>query len=375
MRYDRYFQSPDGVPAVLDKIRACAARSGPIRLMEVCGTHTMAIARSGLRSLLPPSVTLLSGPGCPVCVTPANVIDCILSLSQQKGVLVASYGDLLRVPGSARGDSLLRRRAAGGHVLPVYSPMDALAAAQAHPDTEVVFLGVGFETTAPGTAACILEAAARGVPNFSVLCLLKQTEPALRALIEADDFAVDGFLCPGHVAAVLGADAFSFLPDDYRLPGVVSGFAPADLIYSVLMLAQMLDRGRPALQNEYTRLVRPEGNPAAKALIDRVFCPTPADWRGLGHIPASGCAIRPAYARWDAARKFGLRPGPDREPAGCRCAQVIRGVLHPSACPLFGRVCTPQDPVGPCMVSGEGACAAWYQYGAGAAGPQSDKLR
>lgn len=372
MLYDSYFKNPGDVPALLDKIRVYTDRSGPIRLMEICGTHTMAIARSGLRSLLPPSVTLLSGPGCPVCVTPAQVIDCILSLSQQPGILVASYGDLLRVPGSARGDSLLRRRASGGHVLSVYSPMDALEAAAAHPETEIIFLGVGFETTAPGTAACILEAAARGIPNFSVLCLLKQTEPALRALIEADDFAVDGFLCPGHVAAILGANAFSFLPDDYRLPGVVSGFEPADLLYSVLMLAQMLAQGRPALQNEYTRLVQPDGNPAAKSLIEQVFAPAPSDWRGLGHIPASGYAIRPAYARWDAAQKFGLRPGPDVEPPGCRCAQVIRGVLHPSACPLFGRACTPQDPVGPCMVSGEGACAAWYQYGAKAPGPQAN---
>lgn len=371
MLYDSYFKNPGDVPALLDKIRTYTERSGPIRLMEICGTHTMAIARSGLKSLLPPSVTLLSGPGCPVCVTPTNVIDCILALSQQPGILVASYGDLLRVPGSSRGDSLLRRRADGGHVLSVYSPMDALETAVAHPETEVIFLGVGFETTAPGTAACILEAAARGVRNFSVLCLLKQTEPALRALIEADDFAVDGFLCPGHVAAILGANAFSFLPDDYRLPGVVSGFEPADLLYSILMLAQMLAQGQPALQNEYTRLVLPDGNPAAKALIEQVFCPAPSAWRGLGHIPASGYAIRPAYASWDATQKFGLRPGPEIEPPGCRCAQVIRGVLPPSACPLFGQVCTPQDPVGPCMVSGEGACAARYQYGARVPGLQS----
>ena len=366
------FRRPKNAAALVRAIRGLTGPAKPLRIMEICGTHTMAIAQAGLRGLLAPGVQLLSGPGCPVCVTPAGAIDAVLRLSRQPGVVIASYGDLLRVPGTVRGDTLLRRRALGAKIQTVYSPMDALDAALADPAAEVVFLGVGFETTAPGTAACILEAAARGIPNFSVLCLLKQTEPALRALIEADDFAVDGFLCPGHVAAILGANAFSFLPDDYRLPGVVSGFEPADLLYSVLMLAQMLAQGRPALQNEYTRLVQPDGNPAAKSLIEQVFAPAPSDWRGLGHIPASGYAIRPAYARWDAAQKFGLRPGPDVEPPGCRCAQVIRGVLHPSACPLFGRACTPQDPVGPCMVSGEGACAAWYQYGAKAPGPQAN---
>lgn len=363
MLYDSWFKNPKDVPLLLDRIRECSSITGPIRLMEICGTHTMAIARSGIKSILPENVQLLSGPGCPVCVTPSNMIDMILDLSRKPGVMITSYGDLLRVPGSVRGDSLLKRRADGGNIESVYSPMDAVRIAEEQPDTEVIFLGVGFETTAPGTAACILEAASRRLKNFSVLCLLKRTEPAVRALIESDDFAVNGFLCPGHVAAIIGADGFSFLPEDYQLPGVVSGFEPADLLYSILELTEMIAEKKPELKNEYIRLVRSGGNPAALSLVDRVFVPASSDWRGLGHIEESGYMIREEYAQWDAAKKFSLTPPEEKEIPGCRCAQVIRGVLHPSECPLFRKVCAPENPVGPCMVSGEGACAAAYQYG------------
>ena len=363
MLCDSYFKNPKDVPLLLKKIEENVNISGPVRLMEICGTHTMAIARSGIRSVLPEGVTLLSGPGCPVCVTPSNMIDMVLDLSQRPGVLITSYGDLLRVPGAAQGDSLLARRADGGKVESVYSPVDAIKIAEEHPDTEVIFLGVGFETTAPGTAACILEAASRKLDNFSVLCLLKRTESAIRSLIESDDFAVNGFLCPGHVAAVIGADGFSFLPKDYRLPGVVSGFEPGDLLYSILELTEMLAKGTPELKNEYTRLVRQNGNPAALALMDKVFCPCASDWRGLGQIPGSGYKIREEYAKWDAVKKFSLTPAEAKEIPGCRCAQIIRGVMRPTECPLFRKVCSPDNPVGPCMVSGEGACAAAYQYG------------
>lgn len=364
MLFDRKFRQPENVPELLEKIHSLSVLTGPVRLMEICGTHTMAIARSGIKSVLPDSVRLLSGPGCPVCVTPANVIDMILELSRQSGIMITSYGDLLRVPGSRQGDSLLARRAQGGKVESVYSPMDAIRIAREHPELEVVFLGVGFETTAPGTAACVQEAARLELKNFSVLCLLKKTEPALRALIEAPDFRVNGFLCPGHVAAVIGSDAFSFLTDDYHLPGVVSGFEPADLLYSILELMQMLAQDRPAVKNEYTRIVRPRGNPAAIALMDQIFRPVSSDWRGLGRIDASGYALKDSYAPWDAALKFALHPGPDKEIPGCRCAQVIRGTASPAECPLFRKTCSPENPVGPCMVSGEGACAAAWQFGA-----------
>ena len=350
------FRRPSNAAALVRAIRSLTDGARPLRIMEICGTHTMAIAQAGLRELLAPGVRLVSGPGCPVCVTPAGAIDAILRLSQRPGVIVASYGDLLRVPGTARGDTLLRRRALGARVQTVYSPMDALEAARADPAAEVVFLGVGF-------AACILAAAEEGLTNFSVLCLLKRTEPALRALIAAPDFAVDGFLCPGHVAAVTGAAAFAFLPRDYGLPAVVSGFEAGDILYSVWRLARMRAGGRPALENEYTRLVRDEGNPAAQAAMEQVFRPVPSVWRGLGTIPASGLALKEAFAPWDAARKFGLAPEPETETPGCRCGAVLRGVCGPRECPLFGRACTPSDPVGPCMVSSEGACAAAWKYG------------
>jgi len=363
MLCEKEFKNPKDTETILKKIRALSDLTGPVRLMEICGTHTMAIARSGLKTVLPDSVRLLSGPGCPVCVTPANVIDMILDLSQTPGILIASYGDLLRVPGSRQGDNLLSRRALGGNVESVYSPMDSIRIAREHPELEVVFLGVGFETTAPGTGACIMEASRLGLENFSVLCLLKKTEPALRSLIGAEDFSVNGFLCPGHVAAVIGSDAFSFLAEDYGLPGVVAGFEPADLLCSVLSLMQMLAAKQPGLKNEYTRLVKPHGNPAALAIMDRVFRPAASEWRGLGRIEKSGFALKEEYSPWDAWKKFSLQLPEEKEIPGCRCAQVIRGVLSPSDCPLFRTVCSPENPVGPCMVSGEGACAAAFQYG------------
>ena len=363
---------------VLREIRAMAEDLGQVQLMEICGTHTMAIAKAGLKSLLPQNIRLISGPGCPVCVTPAGAVDELLRISGIPGVIIASYGDLLRVPGSRRGDSLLRRRAQGADVRMVYSPMDALAMAEANPGRQVVFAGVGFETTAPGTAACLMEARERQIDNFSVLSLLKTTEPAIRALVEtpgavsgeaegpqdagADACRIDGFLCPGHVAVITGSEAFRFLPEEYGLPGVVSGFEPEDLLASVYLLVKMLHLGRPKLVNEYSRLVRPEGNLAARKAVEQVFAPSDSLWRGLGEIAGSGLAVRKEFAAWDGARRFGFAPDPKAEAAGCRCGDVIRGLLAPEGCPLFGKSCRPEDPAGPCMVSGEGACAAAYRY-------------
>ena len=363
---------------ILREIRAMAEDLGQVQLMEICGTHTMAIARAGLKSLLPQNIRLISGPGCPVCVTPAGAVDELLRISGIPGVIIASYGDLLRVPGSRRGDSLLRRRAQGADVRMVYSPMDALAMAEANPGRQVVFAGVGFETTAPGTAACLMEARERQIDNFSVLSLLKTTEPAIRALVGApgaasgeaegpqdagaDACRIDGFLCPGHVAVITGSEAFRFLPEEYGLPGAVSGFEPEDLLASVYLLVKMLHLGRPKLVNEYSRLVRPEGNLAARKAVEQVFAPSDSLWRGLGEIAGSGLAVRKEFAAWDGARRFGFAPDPKAEAAGCRCGDVIRGLLAPEGCPLFGKSCRPEDPAGPCMVSGEGACAAAYRY-------------
>ena len=332
-----------------------------VSLMEVCGTHTMAIAASGIRSLLPPGVKLLSGPGCPVCVTPAEEIDAVLELSAEPGVILASYGDMLRVPGSARGDSLLRRRALGADVRVVYSPVDAVRIAEENPQKEVVFLGVGFETTAPGTAAAVRTAAERNVKNFSVLSLLKSVEPAIRALLAMDDVRVDGFLCPGHVATIIGEEGFRFLPEEYRKPAVISGFEAEDILLSVYLLLQQIREEKPAVQNEYRRAVAPGGNPLAKQMIRTSFSLRTCSWRGLGEIENSGFALTEELAAFDAEKRFSLQRTSPVE-TGCRCGEVITGRIDPDSCPFFGKVCTPEDPIGPCMVSSEGACAAAYKY-------------
>lgn len=345
---------------VLDAIRALPL--GEIRLMEVCGTHTMAIAKSGIRSMLPGNVKLLSGPGCPVCVTPGEVIDAVLELSMRPGLIITTYGDMVRVPGSTPGDNLARRRALGARVEVVYSPVDAVTIAEENPDREVVFLGVGFETTAPGTAAAVLTAKERGVKNFSLFSMLKTVEPALRALIASEGFNVQGFLCPGHVATIIGEEGFAFLPRDYDLPAVISGFEPEDILSSVYLLARQLAEGRSLVQNEYRRAVAPQGNPLARAMMEKCFAPRRDLWRGLGAIEASGLRLRDELAAFDAEKKFSVAYETAARPTACRCGEVITGRLSPAQCPLFGKRCTPEDPVGPCMVSSEGACAATYKY-------------
>ena len=332
------------------------------RIMEVCGTHTMAIAEAGIRSLLPGQVRLLSGPGCPVCVTPPEDIDAVLDLSGRKDLILASYGDMLRVPGSRKGDSLLRRKALGADVRIVYSPMDALDIAAEEPKKQVVFLGIGFETTAPGTAAAILQAGERGLPNFTVLSMLKSVEPALRALMAMDDFAVNGFLCPGHVATIIGEEGFRFLPEEYRMPAVIGGFEPDEILLAVYLLLRQIAEGTPRIQNAYPRAVRPEGNRMARRMMEGCFTLADARWRGLGDIPGSGFALKEELSEYDAAKRFSLTPGAAVLQSGCRCGDVICGRLRPGECPLFGKACTPEDPVGPCMVSSEGACAAAYKY-------------
>ena len=336
---------------------------GPVRLMEVCGTHTMAIAKAGIKSVLSENVTLLSGPGCPVCVTPAEEIDAVLALAMEPGVILTSYGDMLRVPGSRPGDSLLRRRALGARVEIVYSPMDAVELAARNPDKEVVFLGVGFETTAPGTAAAVLNARERGIRNFTLWSILKTVEPALRALIAAEGFSVDGFLCPGHVATVIGAEGFAFLPRDYGLPAVVGGFEAEDILLAVYLLLRQLTDGTPKLQNAYPRAVSQRGNVLAQEMIARCFEPCADSWRGLGTIPASGLRLREELRDFDARARFAVSVSSEPAPTACRCGEVICGRIAPEGCPLFRKRCTPEDPVGPCMVSSEGACAAAYKYG------------
>lgn len=360
MLYEAQFRSPAGSGQMLKAIEALDLPE--LHIMEVCGTHTMAIAKSGLRQLLPPQIHLISGPGCPVCVTPAGVMDEILRLSENPNVILTTYGDLLRVPGSVQGDNLQRRKALGADVRMVYSPMDSLDIAAEEPDREVVFLGVGFETTAPGTAIAVREARDRGLKNFSVLSLLKRTESALRALIGSPDFQVSGFLCPGHVATIVGADGFDFLSREYGIPSVVGGFEAGDILAAVYRLLRQIKEGVPRLENEYTRAVTPEGNPMARAVMAEAFTYRDDVWRGLGIIPDSGYGLRPEFAAFDAERKFPFHPEDKEAVTGCKCGEIICGHREPMQCPLFGTACVPENPVGPCMVSSEGACAAAYKY-------------
>lgn len=336
---------------------------GEVRLMEVCGTHTMAIAKNGIRTLLPDNVKLLSGPGCPVCVTPGEVIDRVLELSMQRNVIITTYGDMVRVPGNTPGDSLQRRRALGADVRIVYSPVDAVKTAKENPGREVVFLGVGFETTAPGTAAAALTAESEGVKNFSLWSMLKTVEPALRALIAMEGFNVQGFLCPGHVGTIIGERGFEFLPRECGIPAVIGGFEAEDILLSVYMLLKQIADGTPTIKNEYTRAVSENGNSLAQKMIERCFEPRRDIWRGLGEIDGSGLALREELSAFDAEKRFELPTVTTVRPTACRCGDVITGRIYPRECPLFGRRCTPEDPVGPCMVSSEGACAAAYRYG------------
>jgi len=359
MRYIDEFRRPQLARSLLATIEARSTR--PVRFMEFCGGHTHAIFRYGLRQMLPPTVSLRSGPGCPVCVTANSDLDQALALARQSDVILATFGDMMRVPGS-RG-SLQMAKAKGADVRIVYSTLDALEMARLNPHRPVVFLGVGFETTAPTVAAAIVQAEAEGLENFTVLSLHKLTPPATRAILDAGEVRLSGIIGPGHVTTVVGSKAWEFVPHEYAIPCAVAGFEPVDILRAVAALVDMAESGRPAVANTYSRSVRPEGNRTALQLVDQVFEVNEANWRGLGPVPDSGLRIRSEYARFDAALTFPLHPGPTREPKGCRCGEVLRGTVEPPDCPLYRRTCTPARPIGPCMVSAEGVCAAWFRYG------------
>jgi len=348
-------------PARAEKLARTLRRLAPgraVKLVHVCGTHEAAIAEHGLRSLLPEGVEVYEGPGCPVCVTSTADINVAVKLALEKDVVLCTFGDMLRVPGSEL--TLEEARAQGADVRVVLSAADAVRIARENPRKEVVFFAVGFETTAPATAAVLL-----GSPphNFSVLCSHKLIPPALEALLR-ENTAVDGFLAPGHVSVIIGADAYRELARKHRIPVVVGGFEPLDVLYAVALLLKQLRDGRAEVENAYPRAVRPEGNPKAKELMGRAFEVVDAVWRGIGTIPASGLGIREELSRFDARRRFGVEAGVGmEEPPGCRCPEVIMAKAVPTDCPLFGTACTPLSPVGPCMVGAEGACAIWYKYG------------
>jgi len=345
------------VARLTDQLREAAGSRGRLTFMEVCGTHTMAIARFGLRELLPSNVRLISGPGCPVCVTATSDLDVAVALARLPGITLTTFGDLVRVPASRT--TLADERAAGADVRVVYSVADAVELAKQEPGRDVVFVGIGFETTAPTVAAALLDARASEVMNFRVLSLHKTMPGALRALLDLGEVEIDGFLLPGHVSVVTGTAIYEFLAREYGVGGVVAGFEAADILQALLMLTRQRSA---AVEIAYTRAVRPEGNRVARDLMERVFEPCDAVWRGLGIIPGSGLQLRDEWAQFDARRWYDVTVGAPVEPAGCACGDVLRGALDPAACPLFGTTCTPQSPVGPCMVSNEGSCAARYRY-------------
>jgi len=349
----------------LKRIRDLADRlPRPVSLMEVCGTHTVAISRGGLRELVPENVGLLSGPGCPVCVTAQGFIDAAIALARSGEATVATYGDMLRVPGTS--GSLEQAKAAGADVRTVYSVLEALELVRQNSRRPVVFLGVGFETTAPATAVAVEEARSGGLSNFFVLDAHKRIVPAMEALTAAPDVAIDGFIAPGHVSVVIGLAPYEPVAQAGR-PCVVAGFEPIDVLEAIAMLLAMLIEGRSEVQNQYRRTVPPEGNPTARAQLDAVLRVAPAEWRGLGVIPDSGYTLQEEFAQFDARTAFDIELRPAPELPGCRCGQVLRGALDPVDCPLFGRACTPVHPQGPCMVSREGSCGVAYRFTRGGA--------
>jgi hydrogenase expression/formation protein HypD len=358
MRHVDEYRDPVRVAAVTRQIREAVTR--PWTLMEVCGGQTHSILKFGLQELLPEQVELVHGPGCPVCVTPLELIDRAVAVAARPDVLFCSFGDMLRVPGSR--EDLLSVKARGGDVRIVYSPLDALKLARKHPDRRVVFFAVGFETTAPANAMAVRRAAALGLENFAVIVAHVLVPPALDALLSCPDARIQGLLAPGHVCAVTGYRDYEPLAARYRIPIVVTGFEPFDLLRGVLASVRQLEAGTYRVENAYPRAVAAEGNPAARRMVEEVFVVGDRKWRGLGEIPASGLFLAPKYARFDAEKVFGLGGLDVREPAECRSGLVLQGRLKPPECPEFGRRCTPEHPLGATMVSSEGACAAYFHY-------------
>ncbi len=360
-RLDERFHDRDRTRALARQLARTVRKSGRgFTVMEVCGTHTHAIAAAGLRRLLPESVRVISGPGCPVCVTPVDYMDHAVALARRQGTIICTFGDLLRVPSTR--SSLEVERAAGADVRIVYSARDAVQIARDAPDRDVVFLGVGFETTLPTIAAAIGEAERDRVPNFNVLAGGKLIEPPLRALLDDGEVAVDAFLLPGHVSVILGAAFYSFLADEYHVPCAIAGFAPVDVMLALNEIAEQRAKGEARVANLYSRVVTTAGNRSALEWMEHIFTPVDTRWRGLGEIPRSGLALRPEFSHRDAAR-FDVEVDDSVEPIGCRCGEVLKGTIAPPECPLYGSACTPDAPVGACMVSSEGTCSAWYRYG------------
>lgn len=358
MKYVDEYRSAEAVKQCADAIHRLVTR--PWNIMEICGGQTHAIVRFGLDAMLPDEVTMIHGPGCPVCVTPVEIIDKALDIASRRDVIFCSFGDMLRVPGSHQ--DLLTVKSNGGDVRIVYSPMDAVQMARQHPQKEVVFFAIGFETTAPANVMAVLQAEHLGLENFSVLVSHVLVPPAMRAVLGSPRNLVNGFLAAGHVCAVMGVEEYRPIVEQFRVPVVVTGFEPLDIMQGIHLCLKQLESGRAELENQYARVVRPEGNPAARAHLNQVFVTVPRKWRGIGEIPDSGWTLNERYARFDADRRFAVQHIVADEPAECIAGEVLQGHSKPYDCPAFGIRCTPEQPLGAPMVSAEGACAAYYRY-------------
>ncbi len=362
MNYQDEYRDRELVQGLAGRIRRLVSGCGrTMTFMEVCGTHTMAIYRFGLRSMLPPEIRLISGPGCPVCVTPNDYLDRAIAICRLPKVITVTFGDMMRVPGSS--SSLMEERAKGADIRIVYSPLDAVAIAIRNRDKKVVFLGVGFETTAPTVAGSILAAEAQGLTNYLVLASHKTIPIPMQLLASDPEIGIDGYICPAHVSAIIGAEAYRPLAEEYHTPCVITGFEPADMLQGILMLAEQALKGESRVEIQYSRVVRPEGNLKAQAMLAQLFTPSDVAWRGVGVIPGSGLSLREEYRRFDAEKMLPLEVEPTKEHSGCSCGEILKGKMAPQECALFGRLCTPENPVGACMVSSEGSCAAAYRYG------------
>jgi hydrogenase expression/formation protein HypD len=362
MKHVSEYRSERLAAAIAQRIAQIAEPGRRYKLMEVCGGHTHTIYRHGIEDLLPSEIELVHGPGCPVCVIPMGRQDDAIAIALRSEVIFTTFGDMLRVPGS--NGSLLDAKARGADVRIVYSPLDSLRIAQENPDRQVVFFGIGFETTAPSTAVTLLRARGEAIRNFSVFCNHVRVIPALCAILEAPDLQLDGFIGPGHVSTVIGTDPYRFIAAEHGKPVVVSGFEPLDVLQSVQMLIEQFAQHRCEVENQYARVVLAAGNPQALGAIDATMQLRESfEWRGLGYIPHSAFALRPEFAQWDAERRFELPAQRVADPKACQCGDVLKGVLRPWECKVFGTACTPERPIGTCMVSSEGACAAYYNYG------------
>jgi len=357
LKYVDEYRNKEIAQKILRQIKSISKKK--INLMEVCGTHTVAIFRNGIRKILPSNINLISGPGCPVCVTPISYIDEIIALSREEDFIITTFGDMIRVPGST--STLEKEKTDGADIRVVYSTLDALQIAQDNSSKEVVFMGVGFETTSPTIASVVLKAQKEKINNFSVLSVAKIIPPAMKALLEGKEVNIDGFICPGHVSAIIGSKPYNFITTQYKVPCVICGFEPLDILQSTYMLVKQIEDGRAEVEIQYERVVKPEGNKIALDRINEVFKVADSNWRGIGNIPLSGLEIKDKYGKFNA-RKFEAEIEETKESRGCRCGEVLRGAITPPECPLFKKVCTPENPQGACMVSTEGTCAAYYKY-------------